>query len=48
MQKIHFGLALDGQSGWLTKDAVGETAVGALGMLTALETHLELLRVPVS
>ena len=48
MQKIHFGLALDGQSGWLTKDAVGETTFGAPGMLTALATQHELLRVPVS
>lgn len=48
MQKIRFGLALDGQSGWLARDAVGESTVGPLGMLTALETQLGLLRKPVS
>jgi len=48
MQKIRFALALDVQSGWLTRDAVGETTVGLLGMLTALPTQLGLLRVPVS
>ncbi|MBK7515054.1 MAG: hypothetical protein IPI51_05410 [Betaproteobacteria bacterium] len=48
MQKIRFGLALDGQSGWLARDAVGESTVGPLGMLTALETQLGLLRTPVS
>ena len=47
MQKIRFGISLDGQSGWLTKDAVGESTVGPLGMLTILETQLGLLRVPV-
>ncbi len=48
MQKIRFGLALDGQSGWLARDAVGESTVGPLGMLTALETQLGLLRKPMS
>jgi|GEM_PF-2431945 len=48
MQKTRFGLALDGQSGWLSKDAVGESTVDPLGMLTALEPQLGLLRMPVS
>jgi hypothetical protein len=48
MQKVRFGLALDGQSGWAPRDAVGESTLGPLAFLTMLETHLGLLRLQVS
>lgn len=44
MQRIRFGLSLDGQRGWRLCDALGEPVVGPLGMLTLLETQLGLLR----
>jgi hypothetical protein len=48
MQKVRFGLTLDGQSGWTPRDAIGESTLGPLGFLSMLETHLGLLRAPVS
>jgi hypothetical protein len=45
VQKVRFGLSLDGQRGWHLRDALGEPVVGPLGMLTLLETQLGLLRV---
>lgn len=45
MQKILFGLSLDGQRGWHPRNCIGESVVGPTGMLTLLETQLGLLRV---
>lgn len=47
MQTIRLGLALDGQTGWQVRDAVGQATLGPMAMLTALETQLGLLRLPV-
>jgi len=44
MQKIRFGLSLDGQRGWHARDALGESTVGPLGMLGLLELQLGLVR----
>lgn len=44
MQKIRFGLALDGQRGWHVRNALGESTVGPLGMLALLEMQLGLVR----
>lgn len=44
MQRIRFGLDLDGERGWHTRDALGESTVGPLGLLTLLETQLGLTR----
>ncbi|TXI89007.1 MAG: hypothetical protein E6Q40_02930, partial [Cupriavidus sp.] len=44
MQKIRFGLALDGQRGWHSRDALSESSVGPLGMLGLLEMQLGLVR----
>lgn len=48
MQKIRFGLSLDGQSDWQMHDVIGESTVGPRGLLGLLETQLGLLRFPVS
>jgi hypothetical protein len=45
MQRVRFGLALDGQRGWHTRDALGEPIVGPLGMLNLLEVQLGLVRI---
>lgn len=45
MQRIRFGLTLDGQRGWHVRDALGDSTVGPLGFLTILETQLGLTRV---
>jgi hypothetical protein len=47
-QYIRLGVRLDGQAGWHFGPAVGRSVVGPLGFLTLLETHLGLLRAPVS
>jgi len=44
MQKIRFGLSLDGQRGWHPRDALGDSTVGPLGMLGLLELRLGLVR----
>jgi hypothetical protein len=41
---INFGLHLDGQRGWHPVNRLGHQTLGPLGFLTALETHLGLLR----
>ena len=40
VQRIRFGLALDGERGWHARDALGESTVGPLGFLSILETQL--------
>ena len=45
MQRINFGLSLDGQRGWHPRNSIGESVVGPLGMLGILETQLGLLRI---
>ena len=47
-QFVRLGLRLDGQAGWHFGPAVGRPVVGPFGFLTLLETHLGLLRAPVS
>lgn len=44
MQRIRFGLTLDGERGWHPRDALGESTVGPLGLLSILETQLGLSR----
>lgn len=44
MQRIRFGLSLDGQRGWRARNALGESTLGPLGLLGLLETQLGLLR----
>lgn len=44
VQRICFGLALDGERGWHVRNALGESTVGPLGFLTILETQLGLTR----
>ena len=41
--KIRFGLQLDGQRGWHSKNSLGEITVGMNGMLDILETQLGLV-----
>ena len=48
MQRVRFGLALDGERGWHARDALGESTVGPLGFLTLLETQLGLTRAAIS
>jgi PD-(D/E)XK nuclease superfamily len=48
VQRIHFGLDLDGERGWHARDALGESTVGPLSFLTLLETQLGLTRAEVS
>ncbi len=48
MQRIRFGLHLDGERGWHPVDALGVSTVGPLGMLQILETQLGLTRAAVS
>lgn len=48
MQHIRFGLSIDSGAGAHFSAAVGRSALGPLGLLTVLETHLGLLRAPVS
>ncbi len=48
MQRVRFGLALDGERGWHARDALGESTVGPLGFLSLLEIQLGLTRVAVS
>lgn len=42
MQRIRFGLLLDGERGWHAHDALGESTVGPLGLLSILEIQLGL------
>ena len=44
MQRIRFGLTLDGERGWHVRDALGDSTVGPLGFLTVLETQVGLTR----
>ncbi len=44
MQRVRFGLELDGERGWHARDALGESTVGPLGFLSLLETQLGLTR----
>ena len=44
MQRIRFGLDLDGERGWHARDALGESTLGPLGFLNVLETQLGLTR----
>jgi hypothetical protein len=44
MQRIRFGLDLDGERGWHARDALGESTLGPLGFLAVLETQLGLTR----
>ena len=48
MQHIRFGLSIDSGAGVHFSAAVGRSALGPLGLLNVLETHLGLLRAPVS
>jgi len=48
MQHIRFGLSIDSGAGAHFHAAVGRSALGPLGLLNVLETHLGLLRAPVS
>jgi hypothetical protein len=45
VQKIRFGLTLDGERGWHPRDALGDSTVGPLGFLDILETQLGLTRI---
>lgn len=45
MQRIRFGLNLDGERGWHARDALGDSTLGPLGFLTLLETQVGLTRV---
>jgi hypothetical protein len=44
VQRIRFGLDLDGERGWHARDALGESTLGPLGFLAVLETQLGLTR----
>jgi hypothetical protein len=44
VQRIRFGLDLDGERGWHARDALGESTLGPLGFLNVLETQLGLTR----
>jgi len=44
VQRIRFGLTLDGERGWHVRDALGDSTVGPLGFLTLLETQVGLTR----
>ena len=44
MQKIRFGLTLDGERGWQARNALGCSTVGPLGLLSIMETQLGLTR----
>jgi hypothetical protein len=44
VQKIRFGLTLDGERGWHARNALGDSTVGPLGFLDILETQLGLKR----
>ncbi len=48
MQHIRFGLSMDSGAGVHFHAAVGSSALGPLGLLNVLETHLGLLRAPIS
>ena len=48
MQHFRFGLSIDSGAGAQFTAAVGHSALGPLGLLNVLETHLGLLRAPVS
>ena len=48
MQHIRFGLSIDSGAGAHFHAAVGRSALGPLGLLNVLETHLGLLRAPVA
>ncbi len=48
MQRVRFGLDLDGERGWHVRDALGASTVGPLGLLTLLETQLGLTRASLS
>ena len=48
MQQIRFGLSIDSGAGTHFHAAVGRSALGPLGLLNVLETHLGLLRAPIS
>ena len=48
MQHIRFGLSIDSGAGVHFHAAVGRSTLGPLGLLNVLETHLGLLRAPVS
>src|ERR1017187_10285521 len=48
VQRVRFGLALDGERGCHARDALGESTVGPLGFLSLLEIQLGLTRVAVS
>ena len=44
MQQVRFGMALDGERGWHARNALGDSTVGPLGMLSLLEIQLGLSR----
>jgi hypothetical protein len=44
VQRIRFGLDLDGERGWHPRDALGDSTLGPLGLLNVLETQLGLTR----
>jgi hypothetical protein len=44
VQKIRFGLTLDGERGWHARNALGCSTVGPLGLLSIMETQLGLTR----
>jgi hypothetical protein len=44
VQKIRFGLTLDGERGWHARNVLGDSTVGPLGLLSVLETQLGLTR----
>jgi len=48
VQRIRFGLSLDGERGWHARDALGEITVGPLGFLGVLETQLGLTGAAIS
>jgi hypothetical protein len=48
MQRIRFGLSLDGERGWHARDALDESIVGPLGILGVLETQLGLTGAAIS
>ena len=47
MQYIRFGLSIDGGTGASFRAEVGHATLGPMGLLTVLENHLGLMRLPV-
>ena len=44
VQRVRFGLDLDGERGWHARDTLGDSTLGPLGFLNVLETQLGLTR----